>query len=164
MYVHKNYTYCHSPAPDFEIFMYINIMRYFSVLVSNVFLLMFCKAIQLLTAPHPYTNIKYNQDTIIINSNGREVIIPIQTYKILHQYLSQAQNVFFIGIIEKLDHFVDIGIGGVWLSPIFKSPMKDFGYDVSDFREIDPLFGTMADFETLAQGCKDRGNLYVNIF
>jgi Alpha amylase, catalytic domain len=61
------------------------------------------------------------------------------------------------GIIEKLDHFVDIGIGGVWLSPIFKSPMKDFGYDVSDFREIDPIFGTMADFETLLEGCKLRG-------
>ncbi|CAB3382429.1 Hypothetical predicted protein [Cloeon dipterum] len=61
------------------------------------------------------------------------------------------------GITLKLDHFVDIGIGGVWLSPVFKSPMKDFGYDVSDFREIDPIFGTMADFEELAQGCKDRG-------
>ncbi|XP_059469958.1 maltase A3-like [Neocloeon triangulifer] len=61
------------------------------------------------------------------------------------------------GILQKLDHFVDIGIGGVWLSPVFKSPMKDFGYDVSDFRDIDPIFGTMADFENLAKGCKERG-------
>jgi alpha-glucosidase len=57
----------------------------------------------------------------------------------------------------KLDHFVDIGIGGVWLSPIFQSPMKDFGYDVSDFRAIDPIFGTMEDFEELSAGCKERG-------
>ncbi|XP_059470159.1 maltase A3-like [Neocloeon triangulifer] len=61
------------------------------------------------------------------------------------------------GIIEKLDHFVDIGIGGVWLSPVFKSPMKDFGYDVSNFREIDPIFGTMADFDALVVGCRNRG-------
>ncbi|XP_065339898.1 maltase A1-like [Cloeon dipterum] len=61
------------------------------------------------------------------------------------------------GITLKLDHFVDIGIGGLLLSPVFKSPMKDFGYDVSDFREIDPIFGTMVDFEELVQGCKDRG-------
>ncbi|CAB3382425.1 Hypothetical predicted protein [Cloeon dipterum] len=61
------------------------------------------------------------------------------------------------GIIEKLDHFVETGIGGVWLSPVFKSPMKDFGYDVSDFREIDPIFGTMADFDALVLGCRARG-------
>jgi alpha-glucosidase len=66
-------------------------------------------------------------------------------------------HILLSGILLKLDHFVDIGIGGVWLSPIFKSPMKDFGYDVSDFRDIDPLFGTMADFEELAAGCKERG-------
>jgi alpha-glucosidase len=65
------------------------------------------------------------------------------------------------GILLKLDHFVDIGIGGVWLSPVFKSPMKDFGYDISDFRDIDPIFGTMEDFEELARGCKERGNINI---
>lgn len=45
------------------------------------------------------------------------------------------------GITEELSHLKSIGVSGVWLSPIFKSPMKDFGYDISDFRDIDPIFG-----------------------
>ena len=46
------------------------------------------------------------------------------------------------GIIGKLDYIASLGVDAVWLSPIFKSPMKDFGYDVQDYRCIDPLFGT----------------------
>lgn len=43
----------------------------------------------------------------------------------------------------------DLGINAVWLSPVFKSPMTDMGYDISDFKAIDPIFGTMSDFESL---------------
>jgi alpha-glucosidase len=53
------------------------------------------------------------------------------------------------GIIAKLDHIASLGVDGVWLSPFFRSPMKDFGYDVSDYRDVDPLFGTLADFDYL---------------
>ncbi|MCB1556861.1 MAG: alpha-glucosidase [Alphaproteobacteria bacterium] len=53
------------------------------------------------------------------------------------------------GITAKLDYVADLGVEGIWISPFFKSPMKDFGYDVSDYRDIDPLFGTMADFDHL---------------
>jgi len=53
------------------------------------------------------------------------------------------------GIIEKLDYIADLGVDAVWISPIFKSPMKDFGYDISDYREIDPMFGTLEDFDEL---------------
>ncbi|XP_072292670.1 amino acid transporter heavy chain SLC3A1 [Eucyclogobius newberryi] len=53
------------------------------------------------------------------------------------------------GIIEQLDHFQYLNIKAIWVSPIYRSPMKDFGYDVEDFRAIDPLFGTMVDFEEL---------------
>lgn len=53
------------------------------------------------------------------------------------------------GIIEKLDHLADLGIGFIWLSPIFASPLADNGYDVSDYRAIDPRFGTLADFDWL---------------
>lgn len=53
------------------------------------------------------------------------------------------------GIIENLGYFEELGINAVWLSPIFKSPMKDMGYDISDFYEVDPLFGTMEDLEEL---------------
>jgi len=55
------------------------------------------------------------------------------------------------GILQRLDYLQDLGIGGIWLSPIYPSPMKDFGYDVSDYQGIDPRFGTMADFDRLLQ-------------
>jgi alpha-glucosidase len=54
-----------------------------------------------------------------------------------------------VGITQKLDYVASLGVDGIWLSPIFKSPMKDFGYDVSDYCDIDPSFGTLADFKAL---------------
>ena len=53
------------------------------------------------------------------------------------------------GIISKLDYIASLGIDAIWISPFFKSPMKDFGYDISDYRDIDPIFGTLADFDEL---------------
>jgi alpha-glucosidase len=53
------------------------------------------------------------------------------------------------GITARLEHIAQLGADGIWLSPFFKSPMKDFGYDVSDYRDVDPMFGTLDDFRTL---------------
>nr|WP_269932587.1 alpha-glucosidase [Aminobacter sp. HY435] len=53
------------------------------------------------------------------------------------------------GIIERLPHIADLGADAVWISPFFKSPMKDFGYDISDYLDIDPMFGTLADFDAM---------------
>lgn len=53
------------------------------------------------------------------------------------------------GIIERLDYIAGLGVDAIWISPFFKSPMADFGYDIADYREVDPLFGNMADFERL---------------
>jgi len=53
------------------------------------------------------------------------------------------------GITRRLDHLKWLGVDAVWLSPIFRSPMVDHGYDVSDYRDIDPMFGTLADFDRL---------------
>ncbi|MEM6780656.1 MAG: alpha-amylase family glycosyl hydrolase [Pseudomonadota bacterium] len=55
------------------------------------------------------------------------------------------------GIISKVDYIASLNIDAVWLSPVFTSPMKDFGYDVSDYRGIDPVFGTLDDFKELVQ-------------
>ncbi len=53
------------------------------------------------------------------------------------------------GITARLDHVAALGVDGIWLSPFFKSPMKDFGYDISDYRDVDPMFGNLADFRAL---------------
>lgn len=55
------------------------------------------------------------------------------------------------------EHFNETGIGAIWLSPIFKSPMADFGYDISDFIEIDNTFGTLNDFISLQKKLKTFG-------
>jgi len=55
------------------------------------------------------------------------------------------------------DHFSEIGVGAIWMSPIFKSPMTDFGYDISDFRNIDSTYGTMDDFLSLRKKLKSLG-------
>ena len=60
-----------------------------------------------------------------------------------------------VGIIKKLDYVADLGVDAVWISPFYQSPMKDFGYDVSDYRAVDPLFGTMDDFKSLLQKAHD---------
>ena len=53
------------------------------------------------------------------------------------------------GITAHLGHVADLGVDAIWLCPFFKSPMKDFGYDISDYCDVDPIFGTLADFEAL---------------
>merc|ERR1719334_555206 len=60
------------------------------------------------------------------------------------------------GITSRLDHLVDIGVETFWLSPIYKSPMADFGYDISDYTDVDPIFGTIQDFETLSAEARKR--------
>ncbi len=53
------------------------------------------------------------------------------------------------GIVERLDYVASLGVDAIWISPFFKSPMADFGYDIADYRDVDPLFGTLADFDRL---------------
>lgn len=61
------------------------------------------------------------------------------------------------GVIEKLDYFKDLGIDVIWLSPMYKSPNDDNGYDISDYQDIMDEFGTMEDFDCLLKGVHDRG-------
>ena len=61
------------------------------------------------------------------------------------------------GITSRLDYLADLGVDALWLSPIYPSPDKDFGYDVSDYVDIDPRFGSLADFDLLLSEAHRRG-------
>ena len=61
------------------------------------------------------------------------------------------------GIISRLDYLENLGIDGIWMSPVCASPQVDNGYDISDYRDIDPMFGTMEDMEELIREAKKRG-------
>ena len=61
------------------------------------------------------------------------------------------------GITSHLDDLAQLGVDAIWLSPFQRSPQKDAGYDVSDYCDVDPLFGTLADFDTMLAGAHERG-------
>ena len=61
------------------------------------------------------------------------------------------------GIADRLDYLTWLGVDAIWLSPIFPSPMADFGYDVSDYCDVHPLFGTLADLDALIEAAHARG-------
>ena len=61
------------------------------------------------------------------------------------------------GITSRLEYISELGVDGIWISPIFTSPMKDMGYDVSDYRDIDPLFGDLKDFDRLVEKAHSLG-------
>jgi alpha-glucosidase len=61
------------------------------------------------------------------------------------------------GITGRLDHLAWLGVDAIWISPFYRSPMKDFGYDVSDYCDVDPVFGTLADFDALVAAAHARG-------
>src|SRR5688572_18874451 len=61
------------------------------------------------------------------------------------------------GILQKMPYLATLGIDAIWLSPVFRSPMVDFGYDISDHCAIDPLFGSMSDFEAVLSAAHRSG-------
>jgi alpha-glucosidase len=60
------------------------------------------------------------------------------------------------GITSKLDYLKDLGVDAIWITPCYPSPQVDFGYDVSDYQDIDPMYGTLADFDRLMKEAKKR--------
>jgi alpha-glucosidase len=60
------------------------------------------------------------------------------------------------GIIQRLDYLVRLGVDAIWVAPMYRSPMADFGYDVADYCSVDPIFGTMQDFDRLLKEAHDR--------
>lgn len=62
-----------------------------------------------------------------------------------------------IGIAQRMGYIASLGVDAIWISPFFTSPMKDFGYDVSDYCDVDPIFGTLADFDILVETAHQHG-------
>src|ERR1700738_184705 len=60
------------------------------------------------------------------------------------------------GILSRLNYLADLGVDAIWISPIFPSPMADFGYDVSDYTDVDPLFGSLEDLDRLVQAAHQK--------
>ena len=67
------------------------------------------------------------------------------------------------GIIESLDYIASLGVNTIWLSPIYKSPNDDNGYDIADYTAIQPEFGTMEDFDELVAKAKEQGKTHNQI-
>ncbi len=65
------------------------------------------------------------------------------------------------GILARLPYVASLGVDGIWLSPVFRSPMRDYGYDISDYGAIDPLFGTLADFDAVVAECHQLDMLII---
>jgi alpha-glucosidase len=61
------------------------------------------------------------------------------------------------GVMQRLDYVASLGVDAIWLSPFFTSPMRDFGYDVADYCDVDPIFGTLADFDALVEKAHGLG-------
>ncbi|MBQ9879577.1 MAG: alpha-glucosidase [Clostridia bacterium] len=61
------------------------------------------------------------------------------------------------GVLSKLDYIKSLGVDAIWFSPIYKSPQEDFGYDISDYRDIQPEYGTLDDFRKVVDGAHERG-------
>ncbi len=61
------------------------------------------------------------------------------------------------GIIHRLPHIAELGVDAIWISPFFRSPMLDFGYDVSDYRDVDPMFGSLGDFDAVIARAHELG-------
>ncbi|WP_421981487.1 alpha-glucosidase family protein [Roseibium sp.] len=61
------------------------------------------------------------------------------------------------GVTERMDYIASLGVDAIWLSPFFTSPMDDFGYDVSDYEDVDPMFGSLADFDRMTRAAHERG-------
>lgn len=65
------------------------------------------------------------------------------------------------GVLSRLPYVASLGVDGVWLSPVFASPMRDYGYDIADYTAIDPLFGTLADFDAVTAECHRLGLMII---
>ena len=86
-----------------------------------------------------------------VDKNWWRGAIIYQIYPRSYQDTSGDGTGDLLGIVNRLPYIASLGVDAIWISPFFKSPMKDFGYDVSDYCDVDPMFGSLADFDQLIE-------------
>lgn len=85
-------------------------------------------------------------------------IVPVNFHPLSTECIVYSDIIILnLGIRQRLDHFKYLNIDTVWISPFYKSPMRDFGYDVTNYTEIDPMFGNGTDFDNLLKEAKTKG-------
>ena len=92
-----------------------------------------------------------------VNSNWWRGAVIYQIYPRSFQDSTGDGSGDLMGITRRLEHAASLGVDAIWLSPFFKSPMADMGYDVSDYCDVDPMFGTLADFDALVEKAHSLG-------
>ncbi|MEP4342352.1 MAG: alpha-amylase family glycosyl hydrolase, partial [Lentilitoribacter sp.] len=80
-----------------------------------------------------------------------------QIYPRSYQDSNGDGNGDLAGIVQRIPYIATLGVDAIWISPFFTSPMKDFGYDVSDYCDVDPMFGTLADFDAIINTAHRHG-------
>ncbi|MBQ6389500.1 MAG: alpha-glucosidase [Mogibacterium sp.] len=92
-----------------------------------------------------------------VKTNWYKEAVVYQIYPISYQDSNNDGIGDIPGIISRLDYIKELGVTAIWFSPLYASPWKDYGYDISDYRAIHPAFGTMEDFDRLVAECHKRG-------
>ncbi|XP_062505236.1 amino acid transporter heavy chain SLC3A1-like [Corticium candelabrum] len=123
------------------------ILRYMLVaLISLSVIGLLSSAVVLIVISKPCPNTKWWQNTLIYQLYPR-------SFKD-----SNGDGIGdLVGIKSKLDYFKYLHVDAIWINPIFSSPMRDFGYDISDYKNIDPIFGTLTDFDDLLKDAHEKG-------
>ena len=99
----------------------------------------------------PYMSLTKTADEAVLDQDWWRGAVIYQIYPRSFQDQNGDGVGDLVGITSRLDYVADLGVDAIWLSPVFTSPMRDFGYDVSNYRDIDPTFGTLEDFDHLVQ-------------
>ena len=85
--------------------------------------------------------------------NGGAAASSTRSIREVSRTATETVSATFHGITAKLDYVAKLGVDCFWVSPFFKSPMKDFGYDITDYCDVDPMFGTLEDFDAMMRRC-----------
>ena len=110
-----------------------------------------------MTKDNPMTKMEHHLHLPVIDKDWWRGAVIYQIYPRSFQDSNGDGIGDLIGITQRMSYIASLGVDAIWISPFFTSPMKDFGYDVSDYCDVDPMFGTLADFDLLVESAHQYG-------